>query len=142
MSRSSTSPTFSGKPTLTQADRAHQRLRDLLVTLAIPPGEPLREAALMEELGVGRTPLREACNRLATDRLVDIHPRRGTFATHVDIADLALLTEVRLAVEGLAAERAAERATAADRRHLEQLVAQPADTDDPHAAMRHDEVGS
>lgn len=122
----------------TQADVAEERLRELLVTLEIRPGEPLREADLMERLGVGRTPLREACNRLAIDRLVVIHPRRGTFASDINIADLALLTELRTELEGLAAERAAVRATAAERDRLAALVATSTEGADPVAAMRHD----
>lgn len=122
----------------TQADLAEQRLRELLVTLAIRPGEPLVESTLMEQLGVGRTPLREACNRLAIDRLVVIHPRRGTFASDINIADLAALTDLRAQLEGLAAERAATRATPAERDRLSALVRESTAGADPTAAMRHD----
>lgn len=122
---------------VSQAERAYQGLRDLLVRLEIAPGEPLNESALMDQLGVGRTPLREARNRLVVDRLLVTHPRRGTFATEVNLADLALLTDVRAELEGLAAARAATRATEADRAALTELVELPAE-DDPFAAMRHD----
>lgn len=122
---------------VSQAEQAYLALRDLLVRLEIPPGEPLHEAALMERLDVGRTPLREARNRLVVDRLLVTHPRRGTFATEVNLADLALLTDVRAELEGLAAARAATRATNADRDALQALVVVGVD-DDPFAAMRHD----
>lgn len=122
----------------TQADRAEEQLRELLVTLQVRPGEPLREAALMERLGVGRTPLREAVNRLAVDGLVVVHARRGTFASDVNIGDLALLTDLRAQLEGLAAERAAERATPAERDRLVGLVASSTEGAEPIEAMRHD----
>ncbi|WP_082635646.1 GntR family transcriptional regulator [Arthrobacter sp. NIO-1057] len=73
----------------------------------IAPGEPINEAALVQELNIGRTPLREALKRLEVDHLVHSYPRRGTFASRVDITELAAITEVRIALEPLAAERAA-----------------------------------
>lgn len=90
------------------SDRAYQILRDRLIMLDIAPGEPINEAQLVLELNIGRTPLREALKRLEVDHLVHSYPRRGTFATRVDITELAAITEVRLALEPLAAERAAE----------------------------------
>lgn len=120
------------------ADRAEHGLRDLLVTLRIRPGEPLREADLMERLDVGRTPLREALNRLQSENLVVIHPRRGTFATEVNIADLALITDLRAEVEGLAAARAADWASTDELAHLQDLVATTADEADPVEAMELD----
>lgn len=121
-----------------QSERAYRALRELLVTLELPPGAPLGEADLMARVGVGRTPLREALHRLAQERLVVIHPRRGTFAAEINIADLSLLTELRAGLEGLGAELAATRATDRDRQALAGLVAHPTDTNDPAAAMEHD----
>ena len=63
------------------ADVAYERIRDSLLTLEIKPGEPLYDEGLAKELGVGRTPVREALKRLELDRLVVTYPRRGTFAT-------------------------------------------------------------
>ncbi|CAN5369834.1 GntR family transcriptional regulator [soil metagenome] len=106
----------------TQADIAYAHVRDLLLTLRIPPGEPLSEAALMAATGVGRTPLREALNRLADERLVAKYARRGTFATRVAIDDLGPLTDLRVELEGLAAAQAALRGTGADRQVLLSLM--------------------
>ncbi|MGH3653507.1 GntR family transcriptional regulator [Glutamicibacter sp.] len=89
------------------AERAYQILRDRLIMMDIAPGDPINEAQLVNELGVGRTPLREALKRLEVDHLVHSYPRRGTFATRVDITELADITEVRQALEPLAAARAA-----------------------------------
>lgn len=93
------------------ATQAYYAIRDLIITLEIPPGSPLYEDRLCAVLGFGRTPVREAIKRLETERLVVVYPRRGTFATEINIRDHTLLAEVRRPLEGLAAERAAERAT-------------------------------
>lgn len=106
-----------------QADLAYERLLDLLVTLEIAPGAPLVESELMERIGVGRTPLRDAVHRLEMQRLVAIYPRRGTFATDINIGDLELITDVREGLEGLAAAQAATRSTEADRTSLARLLA-------------------
>ena len=91
------------------AEHAYLALRDRIVTLALPPGRALREDELMRELGIGRTPLREAVKRLALENLVAVQPRRGTFVTDVDSADIVHITEVRTELEGFAAALAAER---------------------------------
>jgi DNA-binding GntR family transcriptional regulator len=91
------------------ADRAYHDLRDRIVTLRLPPGTVLREDALMRELNIGRTPLREAVKRLALENLVAVQPRRGTFVAGVETADIVHITEVRAELEGYAAQRAAER---------------------------------
>ena len=109
-----------GRPRL--ADVAYAGLRDLIVTLRLAPGAPLQEEPLAEALGVGRTPLREAVQRLVSESLVVVHPRRGTFVADVNLTDHALISDVRRRLEGLAAERAAQRATDADRARLRELV--------------------
>jgi len=88
--------------------RAYRALLDQLIMLDIQPGEPIIEKQLADELGVGRTPLREALKRLESDHLVVTYPRRGTFASQVDVTELAHVSEVRQALEPLAARRAAE----------------------------------
>jgi DNA-binding GntR family transcriptional regulator len=91
------------------AEHAYMELRERIVTLHLPPGTVLREDALMSELGIGRTPLREAVKRLALENLVDVQPRRGTFVSAVEAADIVNITEVRAELEGYAAELAALR---------------------------------
>ena len=90
------------------AARAYRILLDRLIMLDIQPGEPIMEKQLAEEMGVGRTPLREALKRLEADHLVVTYPRRGTFASQVDVTELAHVSEIRQALEPLAARRAAE----------------------------------
>jgi len=105
------------------AERAYAELRDRLVTLQIAPGAPINEDALGRELGLGRTPLREAIKRLALENLVVVFPRRGTFASEINITDLTAICDVRMQLEGHAARRAAERITPAQEGELRDLLA-------------------
>ena len=123
------------------ADRAYAELRDRIVTLAIPPGAPINEDALGRDLEMGRTPVREAIKRLALERLVTVFPRRGTFASEINITDLAAISDVRVQLEGHAARRAAERLTPAQRDELDALIAAidaGESSGDPDALMRLD----
>jgi DNA-binding GntR family transcriptional regulator len=117
MQHVATEPAVGGEE-LSLAERAYRAIRDQLVMLDIRPGAPINEDLLAQSLGVGRTPVREALKRLQYERLVATYPRRGTFATDVNITDLAHISEVRLELEPLAAARAARRATAEDRAAL------------------------
>jgi len=104
------------------AERAYHAIREMIVSLELRPGAVIDERALMERLGIGRTPTREALRRLAQERLVEVYPRRGMFVTSVEIRDLASLTEVRSLLESHVARLAAERATDEDRGALEALL--------------------
>jgi DNA-binding GntR family transcriptional regulator len=124
------------------AERAYHELRDRIVTLRLPPGTALREDELMRELGIGRTPLREAVKRLALENLVAVQPRRGTFVTGVEAADIVHITEVRAELEGYAAELAALRMDGETRRAAEalrQAVDELTSIDDQDGLMRFDE---
>ena len=105
------------------SDQAYYRIRELIVTLELSPGSLVSERELMEQLGLGRTPIREALRALARECLVEVYPRRGMFVSGVDVRDLAGLSEVRLTLEGRAARLAAERATEADRVRIATLLA-------------------
>jgi DNA-binding GntR family transcriptional regulator len=112
----------SDNPGRSLADRAYLALRDRLITLQIRPGEPIDDVSVAGELQLGRTPVREALKRLEDDRLVVAYPRRGTFATNVDITDLIFINEIRIQLEPLAARRAAERATGQQRAEIQKLI--------------------
>lgn len=122
--------TASAPAPVSLADRAYEALRDRLVTLDIAPGEPLNDDALARSLEVGRTPVREALKRLELDRLVVTYPRRGTFATRVEITDLSFLSEIRVELEPLAASRAARVATPAARRTLHEVLVRADELED------------
>jgi DNA-binding GntR family transcriptional regulator len=103
------------------ADRAYLEIRELIVSLKLPPGDLIDERRLVESLGIGRTPVREALRRLAQEQLVEVFPRRGMFVTGVDVRDLARISEVRAVLEPAAARLAAERATEEERDELASL---------------------
>jgi len=124
------------------AEQAYLELHDRIVTLRLPPGAALREDELMAELGIGRTPLREAVKRLALENLVAVQPRRGTFVTAVEAADIANITEVRAELEGYAAELAALRLDPDSHAAAERLlrdVEELSRPDDQDSLMRFDE---
>jgi DNA-binding GntR family transcriptional regulator len=124
------------------ADRAYVELRDRIVTLRLAPGTALREDELMREMGIGRTPLREAVKRLALENLVAVQPRRGTFVTAVEASDIMNITEVRAELEGYAAELAALRMDGEARTAAEALLEEIEEVTQPHEQewlMRFDE---
>jgi DNA-binding GntR family transcriptional regulator len=123
------------------ADRAYVELRDRIVSLSIAPGAPIDEDQLGVEFEMGRTPVREAIKRLALENLVTVFPRRGTFASEINITDLAHISDVRTVLEGHAAYRAAERITDSQRAELEGLLvelSQSQGSDDTEALMALD----
>jgi DNA-binding GntR family transcriptional regulator len=106
------------------SERAYTALRDRLVTLAIPAGAPIDEDELLHGLGVGRTPVREAVRRLALEGLVVVYPRRGTFASPINITSLSDVTDVRGQLEAHAAYRAARLVDESDRQEARDLIAE------------------
>jgi DNA-binding GntR family transcriptional regulator len=116
-------------------------IRDQIVTLQLAPGSVIEETRLRQELGLGRTPIREALQRLAHENLVTFVPHRGTFVCDINLTDLHRLTEVRIELEGYAARLAAERATAGDRARMDKLMAEldAIDESDVHNLMRLDQ---
>ena len=106
------------------SDQAYLAIRDLIVTLELPPGAIVSEADLMNRLAMGRTPVREALRALARERLIDVYPRRGMFVAGVDARDLASLSEARAVLEPAAARLAARRLTESDKAMLDELLAE------------------
>jgi DNA-binding GntR family transcriptional regulator len=82
----------------------------------------LREDDLMQRLGVGRTPVRAAIQRLQRDGFAIILPRRGTLVSEINITDLAAIYEVRNHLESWASRLAGERATEQDRDEAQRLI--------------------
>jgi DNA-binding GntR family transcriptional regulator len=138
----STTPVPDATATRLVAERAYVELRDRIVTLHLPPGTVLREDDLMSEMKIGRTPLREAVKRLALENLVEVQPRRGTFVSDVEAADIQNITEVRAELEAYAAELAALRLDPETRAAAEALRADIESLDgagDQDQLMRVDE---
>jgi DNA-binding GntR family transcriptional regulator len=104
------------------AERAYIELREWIIRVDLAPGTLLREDDLMKRLGVGRTPVREAIQRLQRDGFVTVLPRRGTLVSEINITDLAAIYEVRKRLESWASRLAAQRATDEDRRTARKLI--------------------
>lgn len=95
------------------AEQAYARLRDEIVRLEYSPGDVLREDELREKLGIGRTPIREAIQRLAREHFVVVVPRQGMFVAGLDVSELSMLFETRSVLEPYAARLAAARGSIA-----------------------------
>jgi DNA-binding GntR family transcriptional regulator len=104
------------------ADRAYRLIEELIVTLALPPGGAVSEAELSERLSIGRTPVREALQRLAAEHLVVIMPRRAVVISDVTVERQLLLLEVRRELERLLASRAARLATPAEQARFREMA--------------------
>jgi DNA-binding GntR family transcriptional regulator len=105
------------------AEQAYNRLENQLVTLELAPGSALLEKDLAERTGLGRTPVREAVQRLAAQGLLQVLPRKGLVVAPVLRSDLAQIVEVRRVLERLMVVKAAERASADQRQALKALAA-------------------
>ena len=104
-----------GLPAQSLTDRAYADLEEMIVTLQLAPGSAVSELELASYLGIGRTPIREALQRLARERLVTIVPRRGIFVSEINVTSQLRLLEVRRELERLIARSAARRATDVER---------------------------
>jgi DNA-binding GntR family transcriptional regulator len=103
-------------------ERAYRELEEQIVTLQLPPGTVVSEGMLSERLGIGRTPIREALQRLARERLVVIMPRRGIVVAEENVKTQLRLIELRREVERLLARAAARRATPEQRRAFTEIA--------------------
>ena len=104
------------------SDEAYAQIRSMIISCQLRPGSVISEVELMNQLNMGRTPIREALRNLANEKLIEVYPRRGMFVAGVDVKDLAAISEVRGNLEIQAAGLAAERATAPDRMVISQLI--------------------
>lgn len=104
------------------SERAYAAIEQRIATCVFAPGMVLSEKELSKELGIGRTPIREALQRLALDGMVDILPRRGVLVSSLDVRTHLRLLEVRREVERLVARSAAARATEQERQAFSALV--------------------
>jgi len=126
--------------TLTAADKAYHQIKEKIVTVQMMPGTVIRETELMDDLNLGRTPVREALKRLQTEQLVEVVPRRGLFVADITITDLQQIYEVRVEIESLCARLAAERFTSENLIEMQKLVAEyrVADRSDKDWVLHHD----
>jgi DNA-binding GntR family transcriptional regulator len=125
----------------TLTERAYRTLEEAIATEALQPGEVVSEAQLATRFGFGRTPVREALQRLARERLVRILPRRGVVVAAVDVREQLRMLEVRREIERLCARVAARRADSEQRarlRTIAEAMERCAETEDETAFLRLD----
>lgn len=94
----------------TQSQMAYRIIEEMIVTLQVPPGSLISEKSLNRQLGIGRTPIREALQRLALEGTVRIVPRAGVIVSEIDMVDQLKMIEVRREIEKIIAGRAARLA--------------------------------
>jgi len=104
------------------AQRVYKLLRDKILGREFEPGERLQLALLAQQLGVSRTPVRDALNQLASEGLVEIRPRRGTFVARADLATVEELYQLRLMIDSFIGALVARQITRAQLRQLRQLL--------------------
>lgn len=125
----------------TLTDRAYRHIEEMIVTLKLEPGDVLSEAKLAGQLSIGRTPVREALQRLSLEGLVVILPRRGILVSEINLSKHMMLLEVRREVERLVARKCALRATEGERAQFAEVAKDfvaSARKDDDVAFMRTD----
>ena len=118
-----TTPLFSAPDRRKMTDRVYEELREAIIELRLRPGEPLREVPLAAQLGVSKTPLREAFTRLEQEGLVETTSFKGAVVTGYSERDLREIYELRALLEGAAARAAAEGLNDATLGELRELVA-------------------
>ena len=122
-------------------DQAYRELEERIVTLRLQPGSVLSETALSEQLGIGRTPIREALQRLAREGLILILPRKGILVSEINPSKQLLLLEVRRELERLMARTSAKRRTEDERQAFLEIadgMERAAEDNDDIAFMRYD----
>lgn len=115
--------------------RAYTAIRRMIVRLDLAPGDVIREERLQAQLGLGRTPIREALLQLARDQFVTVIPRRGMFVSSIDAAELSLLFETRAVMEPYAARLAALRGTTEQWDEMRRVIGASTDLHDDESLM-------
>jgi DNA-binding GntR family transcriptional regulator len=108
-----------------QVERAYQNIKTGIVRGRYPPGAPLSEVSLAREHGMSRTPVREGLARLWQERYLDRVVGHGYFVARVTVQSIHDTFDVRRLLEGAAAGRAAERATAEEIETMRRLAVVP-----------------
>ncbi|NLB52577.1 MAG: GntR family transcriptional regulator [Syntrophomonadaceae bacterium] len=110
-----------------------EAIREAIINGVLKPRERLMEIQLAEELGVSRTPVREALRKLELEGFIVMVPRKGAYVADMSMKDVADVFEIRIALEGLAAALAAERITDEELEEMERHLVEKAE-----AIAKHD----
>ena len=122
--RSASRPSPALEPKSSLTEQAYEMIEEAIVTLRIPPGAAVSEQALSEITGIGRTPVREAIQRLAREHLIQVLPQRGLLVSPIDVTKQLRLLETRREIERLICRSAARRATDGQRERFAELAAE------------------
>lgn len=125
MNDSNLAPARAGEPDArgrSLTDQAYRQLEELIVTLELAPGSVLSEGSLAKRLNIGRTPIREALQRLGQEGLVAILPRRGILVAEINIERQLKVIEVRRELERFIARAACRRASDEECRELAEIA--------------------
>ena len=128
----------SASETLADSERAYIEIRRMIVRLDLAPADVIREEALQQTLGLGRTPIREALQRLVRDQFVTVISRRGMYVSSIDIGELALLYETRAILEPYAMRLACARGTTGAWDDMAALLAGAAADSSPNELLEID----
>lgn len=110
------------KQVLSLRDSAYAAIKHKIITCELKPGEAVSEAALSASLGIGRTPVHQAIDRLMMDGLMDVLPRKGVVVQPVSLDEIFQIVEVRRLNEVFCVRRAAEEAQQSEVAALEKNV--------------------
>ena len=105
-----------------KAAQAYRRIEQLIVSEQLAPGTLVSEAVIMEKTELGRTPVREALQQLARNRMVEIHPNKGVLIPPASVETQLRMLEVRRVLEALAVRLACHNAAADDRACMERMM--------------------
>ena len=120
------------------SDVAYEKIKMMIITARLKPGEAVVEARLMETLGMGRTPIREALNRLAWENFVKIIPRQCIMVNEISIYEVESIYQMRFALAPLESELAALNRTDRDLEHLKKDIEALSGETDPQKRVRLD----
>lgn len=130
-------------PGISLTEQAYARIEELIVTLQIPPGQAISEGELCELSGFGRTPVREAIQRLAQQHLINILPRRGMMVTDINVETQLSLLELRRELERMMVRAAARRRNAEEQSQFGEMASameRAAEADDEEAFLALDKA--
>ena len=116
---------------VTQTEKAYAALKKAILRGEIEEGVFLSESDIMHRYRIGRTPYREACNRLHHERLLEVVPRRGYLVPEVSYQAVSAIFETRLILEAAIAELACVRATDQDLEEIARLAVRPSESSNP-----------
>ncbi|WP_299687131.1 GntR family transcriptional regulator [uncultured Vibrio sp.] len=110
------------KKTINKTDEAYNHLEKLIIFRELQPGSMVSEKQLAESLELGRTPVREALQRLSYERMVEIHPRRGIQIPSISVESQLKILEVRRDIEALCVKYASVRASVDEKQQMQDLA--------------------